>query len=277
MILEQFWLTDAQFAKIAPHPPTDTRGKARVNDHRLISGIVQVLKSGGRWVDAPPEYGPKKTLYNRYVRWAEKGVWVDLSRLGAGRRAVRASSHRQLCGEGASLGLRGKRGEKNQALGRLPRDKQGESPSLKANGPSPRLSRHSRSRGGRTTKIHALTDAACRPLAFMLTGGNVADCTAGAELLARLPPCEILQGDEGYDSNAILRQVEAGGAAPNIPPKANCKWKNCFSPFLYRKRNAIERIFCRLKDFRRVATRYDRNAANFLAAVCIAAVVSYWL
>ena len=58
---------------------------------------------------------------------------------------------------------------------------------------------------------------------------------------------------------------------PNIPPKANRKWKNCFSPFLYRNRNAIERMFCRLKDFRRVATRYDRNAANFLAAVCLAA------
>jgi transposase len=111
----------------------------------------------------------------------------------------------------------------------------------------------------------------------MLTGGNVADCTAGAELLAHLPPCEILHGDKGYDSNAIRRQIEDGGAMPNIPPKANRKWKNCFSPFLYRNRNAIERMFCRLKDFRRVATRYDRNAANFLAAVCIAAVVSYWL
>jgi transposase len=67
MILDQFWLTDAQFSKIAPHLPTDTRGKARVDDRRVISGIVHVLKSGGRWIDAPPEYGPKKTLYNRYV------------------------------------------------------------------------------------------------------------------------------------------------------------------------------------------------------------------
>ena len=88
----------------------------------------------------------------------------------------------------------------------------------------------------------------------MLTGGNVADCVAGAELLARLPACEILHGDKGYDSDAIRRQVEKDGAMPNIPPKANRKWKNCFSPFLYRNRNAIERMFCRLKDFRRVAT-----------------------
>ena len=78
MIFDQFWLTDAQFSKIAPHLPTDTRGKARVDDRRVISGIVHVLKSGGRWIDAPPEYGPKKTLYNRYVRWAAKGVWIDL-------------------------------------------------------------------------------------------------------------------------------------------------------------------------------------------------------
>ena len=73
-----FWLTDEQFAKIEPHLPRDTRGKARVDDRRVISGIIQVLKSGGRWVDAPSVYGPRKTLYNRFVRWAAKGVWVDL-------------------------------------------------------------------------------------------------------------------------------------------------------------------------------------------------------
>jgi transposase len=79
-----------------------------------------------------------------------------------------------------------------------------------------------------------LTDAECRPLSFLLTGGQVADCTAVAELLARLPPCQILHADKGYDSNAIRSQVEERGAMPNIPPKANRKWKNCFSPFLYR-------------------------------------------
>lgn len=81
----------------------------------------------------------------------------------------------------------------------------------------------------------------------MLTGGQVADCTAGATLLNEMPPARILHGDKGYDSNAIRRQVEAGGTMPNIPPKANRRWKNCFSPVLYRGRNAIERMFCRLK------------------------------
>lgn len=75
----EFWLTDEQFAKIVPHLPTDTRGKERVDDRRVISGIIHVLKSGGRWTDAPREiYGPKKTLYNRFVRWAAKGIWRDL-------------------------------------------------------------------------------------------------------------------------------------------------------------------------------------------------------
>jgi transposase len=62
-----FWLTDEQFARLEPHLPTDTGGKARVDDRRVISGIIHVLKSGCRWVNAPLAYGPRKTLYNRFV------------------------------------------------------------------------------------------------------------------------------------------------------------------------------------------------------------------
>src|SRR5215207_8082317 len=65
---------------IKPLLPTDTRGKPRVDDRRVISGIVHVLKSGGRWIDAPAIYGPRKTLYNRFVRWAAKGVWINIFR-----------------------------------------------------------------------------------------------------------------------------------------------------------------------------------------------------
>ena len=75
---DHFWLTEAQFARLEPFVPTDTRGKLRVDDRRVISGIIHVLKSGGRWVDAPAVYGPRKTLYNRFVRWAAKGVWADI-------------------------------------------------------------------------------------------------------------------------------------------------------------------------------------------------------
>ena len=73
-----FWLTEGQFARLEPLLPTDTRGVERVDDRRVISGIVHVLKSGSRWKDAPPCYGPHKTLYNRFVRWAAKGVWEEV-------------------------------------------------------------------------------------------------------------------------------------------------------------------------------------------------------
>ena len=117
MSRDQFWLTDAQFLKIAPHLPTDTRGKARVDDRRVISGIVHVLKSGSRWVDAPPDYGPKKTLYNRFVGWADKGVWTTLvPSVGAGWRAIRACSDRQFRGQGPSFGGGRKRGRKIRPL-----------------------------------------------------------------------------------------------------------------------------------------------------------------
>jgi transposase len=82
---------------------------------------------------------------------------------------------------------------------------------------------------------------------------------------------------KGMIATPVRRKIESKGAAPNIPPKVNRRWKNCFSPYLYRQRNVIERMFSRLKDFRRIATRYDRLAHNFLAAVCLAATVSYWL
>ena len=75
---DHFWLDEEQFARLAPHLPSDTRGVPRVDDRRVISGIVHVLKSGCRWADAPAVYGPRKTLYNRFVRWAEKGVWLDI-------------------------------------------------------------------------------------------------------------------------------------------------------------------------------------------------------
>jgi len=174
-----------------------------------------------------------------------------VSRPGHDWRSTGRSLDRLLSCEGASLRFRRKRGERNQAIGR--------------------------SRGGRTTKIHALTDKHCRPIAFLLTGGQVADCVAADTLLDQMSAADLVQGDKGYDTNAVRRKIEANGAAPNIPPKSNRIWKNCFSPHLYRNRNAIERMFGRLKDFRRIATRYDRLARNFHAAVCIAAVVSYWL
>lgn len=87
-----FWLSAAQFERLEPYLPTDTRGKPRVDARRVISGIIHVLKSGCRWADAPGVYGPHKTLYNRFVRWSRKGVWerffVALAEVGGPPSAV---------------------------------------------------------------------------------------------------------------------------------------------------------------------------------------------
>jgi len=79
-----FWLNDEQWKRIEPHLPSDVRGVERVDDRRVISGIVHVLRCGCRWCDCPPEYGPPTTIYNRFVRWAERGIWENLFRALAG-------------------------------------------------------------------------------------------------------------------------------------------------------------------------------------------------
>ena len=84
-----FWLNDERWSQIRPFLPTDVRGKERVDDRRVISGIAFVIKSGCRWCDCPPEYGPSTTIYNRFVRWARRGIWEKLFRelAGSGRSA----------------------------------------------------------------------------------------------------------------------------------------------------------------------------------------------
>ena len=134
-----------------------------------------------------------------------------------------------------------------------------------------------RARGGPGTKLHQLSDGQEHPLAFHLTGSNIFDFTGAEALLPLVPQAGILHADKGHDSDRIRRRIQAAGALPNIPPRRTRRWKNCFSPHLCKSRNAIERMFGRLKEFRRIATRYDRNARNVLAALCVAAAVSYRL
>ena len=80
-----FWLSDEQWQQIEPYLPTDVRGVERKDDRRVISGIIHVLKSGCRWSDCPEAYGPHKTIYNRFARWAYRGFWQNLFRELAGR------------------------------------------------------------------------------------------------------------------------------------------------------------------------------------------------
>src|SRR5262245_23509370 len=78
-----FWLSDEQWERVKPHLPTDVRGKPRVDDRRVISGVVHVLRGGCRWCDCPEDYGPT-TIYNRFARWARRGIWENLFRELAG-------------------------------------------------------------------------------------------------------------------------------------------------------------------------------------------------
>lgn len=128
-----------------------------------------------------------------------------------------------------------------------------------------------RSRGGLTSKIHALVDAEGRPVTLRLTADQIADCTQGEALIEGLGEGDILLADKGYDSDAIRAKAEQRKAWANIPPKANRKGTFAFSAWLYRERNLVERFFNRIKHFRGIATRYDKDPANYLAAVKLVA------
>lgn len=123
-----------------------------------------------------------------------------------------------------------------------------------------------RSRGGLTTKIHALVDGRGLPVELHLSEGQASDCQQADPLLEAVPEGSIFLADKAYDSDAIRDKVEARGSFANIPPKANRKKGFAFSSFLYRYRNLIERFFGKLKHARGLATRYDKRADNFLAA-----------
>lgn len=124
-----------------------------------------------------------------------------------------------------------------------------------------------RSRGGLSTKIHVLVDAEGRPIHITLTPGQAHDGTATDALLKDLKPGAILLADKAYDSNAIRQQAQEQDVWANIPQKSNRKGSFVFSAFLYRYRNLVERFFNKLKQYRGIATRYDKNPDNFLAAI----------
>ena len=135
-----------------------------------------------------------------------------------------------------------------------------------------------RSRGGRTTKIHAVVDGQGRPLAIEIAPGQRGDLRVVLPLLSGLPAARLCAADAAYDSDGFRLFLRHRGTIPVIPNNPTRKRAHPFDAEAYKLRNRIERMFCRLKDFRRIATRYDRLATNFLAAVCIAAtVLSYWL
>ena len=129
-----------------------------------------------------------------------------------------------------------------------------------------------RSRGGLTTKIHALVDAEGLPIALKLTEGQAHDGRSADDMLEALADGQILLADRAYDSDALRKSLDERGAWANIKPMPNRKNVPAFSSYLYRYRNLVERFFNKIKHYRAVATRYDKRADNFLAGVKLASI-----
>lgn len=128
-----------------------------------------------------------------------------------------------------------------------------------------------RSRGGVSTKINARVDGRGLPVRLTLTAGQAHDSRAVAELVHGLPPGRDVVADRSYDSRAVRALIEAAGARPQIPTPLRRRIQRSVDPTIYRQRNLVERFFNKLKHFRRIATRYEKTARNYLAAVFLAA------
>ena len=132
-------------------------------------------------------------------------------------------------------------------------------------------------KGGRNTKLHAVCDEKGRPHVLLLTPGNTHDAKVAIQTINAVPPSRYLVADKGYDSNALRFWLIERGTTPFIPARSNRKVHIEHDRQIYRQRNVVERMFCRFKDWRRVATRFDRNIKTFMATIAIAAFVTWWL
>ncbi|WP_249212880.1 IS5 family transposase [Acetobacter thailandicus] len=221
--------------RIEPFFPL-AHGVPRVDDRRVLSGIVYVIRNGFQWKDAPKAYSPHKTLYNRFIRWSRLGVFDRIfttltKQAGRAKRLMIDATH-----------LKAHRTAASQL-------KKGLFP------------RHiGRTKGGLNSKLHAMCDGQGRPVCLHLTAGQVSDFKGADVLLADLPAeTKEVIGDRNYDSNIIRHSL------------TNRKSKPPYDWHLYKKRHLIENMFAKLKDWRRVATRYDRCAHTFMSAIHIAA------
>ncbi|EPE93949.1 IS5 family transposase [Rhizobium grahamii] len=240
MTRRRYELTDHEWSIISPLLPNKPRGVPRVDDRRILNGILWRFRTGSPWAEVPERYGPPTTCYNRFVRWRKAGVWDRLL------EAVSEAYDGDIVMIDSTCVRVHKKGDRDDGgMGR--------------------------SRGGLTSKIHALVDAEGRPVSLRLTSGQIADCTEADALTDDLGEGDILLADKGYDTNAIRAKAAERKAWANIPPKATRKGSFSFSRWVYRQRNLVERFFNKIKQFRDIATRYDKRPENYLAAVKLVA------
>lgn len=262
-------LTDEQWARVEPLLPPLRSGRPGrpYHDHRrILNGLLWLAKTGVAWRDLPERFGPWQTVANRFYRWRRAGIWQHVlnallcqaDQRGAldwtvhfiDSTSIRVHQH----GAGA-------RGGAEEAIGR--------------------------SRGGLTTKLHVRADRQGRPVVMLLTAGHRHDTTAFERMLQgghvkgagrgrpRSRPHRIV-ADKGYTSQQVRRYCQQHGIAATIPTRRNQRKRPRFNQALYRERNQVERLFNRFKQFRRVATRYEKRGVNYLAMVTVAAVMM-WL
>src|SRR5215207_8214166 len=243
-------LTDDQWARIEhllPGRPGGHGGVARDN-RGFVHAVWFVAKTGIPWRDLPDRFGRWDTAYHRFNEWCRKGVWQrvlaavrdpDLEWLLLDSTVVRAHPH------AAGMNTDGD----DQALGR--------------------------SRGGFGTKVHVAVDAPGNPVALHLSPGQDADITHAGVLIGDLEP-EAVLGDKSYDGDAFVDGVEARGAEAVIPPRSSRADPRAYDRVLYKARDKVEGCVGLLKQFRRVATRYEKTARDFLGMATLAAI-AIWL
>ncbi|UKD16067.1 IS5 family transposase (plasmid) [Burkholderia aenigmatica] len=238
LLSDEVW---ARIESVLPGKEGDP-GRTATDNRWFVEAVLWIGRTGCPWRDLPKTFGRWHTVYMRFSRWRRKGVWervihavadeTEIKHVLIDSTIVRAHQH--------SSGAR-KNGP--QAIGR--------------------------SRGGLTTKLHLAVDDAGRPLRLIATEGQVSDISCASELVEHLRTGAVI-ADKGYDSNAFVESIRATRAKAVIPPRSNRKTKRRYSRVLYRTRNIVERFFSRIKHFRRVATRYDKLAGNYLAFASLA-------
>jgi transposase len=246
-------LRDDQWERLKEFVPGGRKGKwgPRTDNRRFLNALLWVARSGGRWRDLPERLSDYETVKRRYYHWIEMGVLDailaalsregDLEWLMIDSTIVRAHQR--------AAGAAGKKGANAQGLGR--------------------------SRGGLSTKIHAAGDALGNPVRLIGSPGQRNDIAFAHELIEGFAP-DVTIADKGYDADHLCTKIAESGGQPVIPPKRNRTFKRPYDAELYKERNIIERFFNKLKQFRRVATRYDKLLANFMGFVKLAAI-AIWL
>jgi len=229
-----------------------SRGTPAKDNRLFLDAVLWLAKTGAPWRDLPERFGKWNTVWRRFDRWAHQGIWQnlfgvfqdpDLEWLILDSTIIRAHPH--AAGARKSSG-----GQGAQALGR--------------------------SRGGFGTKIHAAVSGLLLPVAVLLSAGQEADVSHAKQLLAQVPADAKVQAviaDKGYDSKAVVEEIQARGAEAVIPSLSNRKEQRNYDKERYKDRNLAERFWSKAKQFRRVATRYEKTARNYLAFVQVAALM----